>query len=242
MEKEKDFKISLIIPAYNEEKYIGLCLDSVLKNSKGKFFEIIVVNNKSTDKTIEIVKKYEGVKIIEEDKQGVTRARQKGFLESNGDLLAYIDADTNMPNGWVEQIINEFKKDKNLACLSGPYIYYDVSPWESFLVKFFWIIAMPAYWVIGYMAISGNLVIKRDVLEKMNGFDTKIEFFGDDTNTARRAKVFGKVKFKLGFKMHTSGRRLIKSGILKTTFTYVSYFFSESIKHKIKNQEYTEIR
>ncbi|HAS80959.1 MAG: family 2 glycosyl transferase [Candidatus Nomurabacteria bacterium GW2011_GWE1_32_28] len=242
MEKEKDFKISLIIPAYNEEKYIGLCLDSVLKNSNGKIFEIIVVDNNSTDKTIEIVKRYKEIKIIKEEKKGAIRARQKGFLESKGDILAFIDADTKMLPNWTQQIIDEFKKDKNLVCLSGPYVYYDISTWKSFLVKFFWIISIPVYWIMGYMAIFGNLVIKKEILEKMNGFDTNIDFFGDDTNTARRAKAFGKVKFKLNFKMQTSGRRLIHSGILKTTIIYVYYFFSESIKHKIINKKYKDIR
>jgi glycosyltransferase involved in cell wall biosynthesis len=241
MEKE-DFKISLIIPAYNEEKYIGTCLDHVIKSSGGRFLEIIVVDNASTDKTAEIAGKYAGPKIIKEKNKGVTRARQKGFVESQGDILAFIDADTKMPPDWIEQIIDEFKKDENLACLSGPYIYYDMPSWKSFLIKIYWILAIPIYWITGYMLVAGNFAIRREILKKMNGFNTEIEFGGDDTNTARRAKAFGRIKFKPSFVMYTSGRRLINEGLLKATFFYVSQFFSEVIRHKPATQKYTDIR
>src|ERR1035437_1050948 len=112
----KNPKISLIIPAYNEEKYIGECLDYVFKNSDNKFFEIIVIDNKSTDKTGEIARKYKNVKVIYEERKGLTRARQRGFEEAQGDILAYIDADTHMPKGWAQMIISEFEKNNNIVC------------------------------------------------------------------------------------------------------------------------------
>ncbi len=62
-------KISLVICAYNEEKYIGACLESVLKNAKEKLHEIIVVDNNSTDKTKEIVKRFPEVSLVEETKK-----------------------------------------------------------------------------------------------------------------------------------------------------------------------------
>jgi glycosyltransferase involved in cell wall biosynthesis len=245
MEKVKKIiqdKISLIIPAYNEEKYIGICLESVIKNSNGKIFEIIVVDNGSTDKTAEIARKYKEIRVVQENNKGVTRARQRGFIESSGDILAFIDADTKMPSGWIEQIIEEFEKDKNLVCLSGPHIYYDIPWWKSFLIKIYWILSMPIYWTVGYMALAGNSIIKREILKKMNGFDTEIEFWGDDTDTARRAKAFGKVKFKLNLTMYASGRRLTNSGLLKMAFTYASQFFSIVIRHQPITQKYIDIR
>ena len=61
--KTKEPTISLIIPAYNEEKYIGQCLDSAIKNSNGKFFEVIVVDNASKDNTSKIASSYPNVKV-----------------------------------------------------------------------------------------------------------------------------------------------------------------------------------
>ena len=241
MEK-KELTISLIIPAYNEERYIGECLEYVVKNCNEKIFEIIVVDNASTDKTAEIAKKYKDVKVITENSKGLTKARQRGFLESKGNIIANIDADTRMPKGWTEKIIEEFKNNKELACLSGPYIYYDISPWKTFLVKLYWLISIPIYRLVGYMIVGGNFAIKRNILEKMNGFDTNIEFFGEDTNIARRASKFGQVKFNYDLCMYTSGRRLNETGFLKTAYIYVIEYFSQIIRHKSVRQKYTDIR
>jgi hypothetical protein len=76
----------------------------------------------------------------------------------------------------------------------------------------------------------------------MNGFDTNIGLFGEDTNTARRAREFGKVKFKFDFVMPTSGRRLVNEGIIKTVYIYLLQFLSEVFRHKPATQKYTDIR
>lgn len=239
----KDYKISLIIPAYNEEKYLGGCLDFAIKNSHNKFLEIIVVDNASTDNTKSIALSRPNVRVIMEREKGVTRARQRGYLESKGDILAYIDADTRMPEGWVDTIIEEFGNNKNLVCLSGPYIYYDLPKYQQFLVKMYWyILALPMYWIVGYMVIGGNFAIKKDILAKTGGFDTTIEFYGDDTNTARRASKFGKVKFKIDNYMYTSGRRLVNQGIMYMFKEYGQNFLSEVLFKKPVTKEYKDFR
>ena len=100
-------KISLIIPAYNEEKYINRCISSAEKHSSD-LFEIIVVDNNSTDKTKEIAESFSNVRVIHEKEKGVTRARQRGFLESGGDILAFIDSDTYLNDEWFEILKKEF--------------------------------------------------------------------------------------------------------------------------------------
>ncbi len=234
--------ISLIICAYNEEKYIGECLDFAIKNSHGKFSEIIVIDNASTDDTKAVAEKRPGVRVVREEKKGLTHARQRGFLEAKGDILACIDSDTHMPEGWFERVEKEFEKDKNLAVLSGPYVYYDIPKFQQFLVRVYWLVAMPVYWLVGYMVVGGNFAIKKEVLEKMNGYDTTIEFYGEDTNIARRAHEFGKVKFMLSHVMYTSGRRLAKQGIFSTFYQYLSNFFSEVFLHKPVTKGYKDLR
>ena len=235
-------KISLIIPAYNEEKYIGNCLDYVLRNTKGKLFEIIVVDNKSTDNTAKIAISYPGVRVVSEENKGLVRARQRGFMESRGDILAYIDADTQMPDFWFYKILEGFSEG-SVVCVSGPYVYYDISKFQQFLVKIYWyILAMPVYYIVGYMVVGGNFAIRRKTVEKMGGFDTTIEFYGEDTNIARRASKEGKVKFNPSMFMYTSGRRLSGQGIWKTAYIYISNFLSEAFLHKPLTKEYTDIR
>lgn len=239
----KTTTISLVIPAYNEEKYIGDCLAHALRQLGGAFFEIIVIDNASTDKTAEIAKKFAGVRVAREEHKGLTRARQRGFREAHGDILAFVDADTRMPADWCAAIIHEFSADEKLACLSGPYRYYDISRWQRLLNWLYWhILALPVYWLVGYMTVGGNFAIRRDVLEKMNGFDTSIEFYGEDTNIARRAHVFGTVKFSLRFFMPTSGRRLSGQGLARTGALYVFNFISEAFFKKPVTKKYTDIR
>lgn len=236
-------KLSLVIPAYNEEKYIGRCLESIFENTQNIFFEVIVVDNGSSDGTLGVVKKFSGVKIVTESRKGVTRARQRGFLESTGDMVCFVDADSIIPKDWVEKVQREFEKG-DLVCLSGPYEYYDQSSLLKFLVKYFYwyLLALPTYWVVGYMAISGNLAIRRSVLEKMEGLNTEIEFYGDDADTVRRASEFGKVKFSMDFVMKSSSRRLAKQGLFSTMFVYVENFLSEVFFKKPVTKEYQDFR
>lgn len=240
-------RISLIIPAYNEEKYLAECLDHALKNSNGRFHEIIVVDNASTDKTMEVAlsytKKHPSLRVVKETQKGLTKARQRGFMEATGDILAYTDADTHQPAGWYDKVITEFNKNPNLACLSGPYIYHDIPKWQQSAVKLYWyVLAVPTYILVGYMVVGGNFAIHRKALDKMNGFDTTISFYGEDTNIARRASKFGKVKFSPKFMMYTSGRRLTGQGAFKTMILYVSNFLSEALLHKPITKEYSDIR
>ena len=234
--------ISLVIPAHNEEKYIGACLAAAIKHSHGLLFEILVVNNQSNDRTEEIALTFPNVRVVSEPQKGLVFTRQRGFLEARGDILAYIDADTLMPEGWCEQIHKEFENNPRLALLSGPYSYFDVSAFQNLLVRLYYITSIPVYWLVGYMATGGNFAIRKDVLVKMKGFDTTISFYGEDTNIARRAHEFGKVKFKQGFTMATSGRRFAEQGFLSTAYTYVINFFSEVIRHRPATKEYNDFR
>jgi glycosyltransferase involved in cell wall biosynthesis len=118
--------VSLIIPAHNEEAYIGFCLDSVLQNAAGRFHEIIVVDNASSDRTAEIARARHGVRVVQEMQKGVCFARQRGLEEATGKVLAYIDADTRLPADWASIAERTFQNRPNLVCLSGPYRYYDV--------------------------------------------------------------------------------------------------------------------
>ncbi len=237
-----ELKVSLVIPAYNEEKYIGECLSYAIKNSHGRFFEIIVIDNASTDKTAEIARAMPGVRVVEEERKGLTFARQRGLDEATGDIIAYIDADTRMPEGWYDMLVKNFSENKKLAGLSGPYFYHDIPRHHQFFVSIYYKIAVPLYWIIGYMATGGNFAIRKDVLHKMGGFDTSISFYGEDTNIARRASKFGKMKFSFNFVMHTSGRRFRGQGLLKTGRVYFANFLSEIFLKKPVTSEYKDIR
>lgn len=236
--------ISVVIPAYNEEKCIGQCIKSVLESAPENLLEIIVVNNASTDKTAQVASAFPKTRVVEEPQKGLTRARQKGLTQARGDLLAYIDADNLVPKNWFETINREFSADANLVCLSGPYVYYDTPAWQQWAVKWlYWgVLGRAIYFFTRYMATGGNLVAKRQALLKIGGFDTSIAFYGEDTDTARRLHEVGKVKFSNSFFMPTSGRRFACEGTFKTGAKYVANYTSIMLTKKPALKKYKDIR
>jgi glycosyltransferase involved in cell wall biosynthesis len=115
-------KVSVILPVFNEEEYIAKCLTS-LSNQQEPADEVIVVNNNSTDHTIEIAKRF-GVRIVKESKQGISYARNRGFNVAKFDILARIDADSILPTNWIKKIKHNFSKYK-IDALTGPVIFFD---------------------------------------------------------------------------------------------------------------------
>ncbi|MGH7203684.1 MAG: glycosyltransferase family 2 protein, partial [Candidatus Levyibacteriota bacterium] len=119
--------LSLIIIAHNEEQFIGPCLEAIQQQTIPPD-ELIVVDNNSTDRTVEIAKTFPFVTLINESEQGMIPARDAGFNGAKGDLLARIDADTRVPKNWVAQIHEILDKHVNeIVGLSGPQYLYALS-------------------------------------------------------------------------------------------------------------------
>lgn len=247
-------KISIVIPAHNEEKYIGNCLESVIREIKNFRItdlarrmdfdsEIIVVNNASTDRTKKVAKQYPNVLVVDEPEKGLTRARQAGLEHASGDLVANIDADTMLPAGWLEKAFAEFSDHPNTVSLSGPFHYHDLKGFKKFIAERIWsVFAPPSYFFAGYMILGANFVARKKALIAIGGFDTNIHFYGEDTDLARRLSKFGKVKFSMDFFIYGSGRRLMGNGFLKTELQYGMNFLWEVLFKKPFTKTYKDIR
>ena len=99
--------ISVIVPVYNGEKYIKNCLDMLL-NQDGENFEVIVINDGSTDNTADIVKSIRDEKLVylEQENKGVSAARNKGMELSRGDWIVFCDVDDEIKQGYIKDINN----------------------------------------------------------------------------------------------------------------------------------------
>ncbi len=243
-------RISFVVPAYNEEAYLGRCLASIVAQtaSAPDTFEIIVVNNASTDSTRDVALSFPRVHLVDEPRKGLTYARQAGFDASTGDYIANVDADSVLTPGWVDEVVRNFKQQPRLAALSGPVIYYDLTMRQRLLVRVYYFIAWSSYAInryilrVGSMIQGGNFVLSRRALEQIGGFDTSIAFYGEDTDIARRISKVGPVLFTLKLKMYTSARRLNKEGVLRMAFRYsINYFWTTFFKRPY-TQEYIDIR
>jgi glycosyltransferase involved in cell wall biosynthesis len=237
-------QLAFVIPAYNEEALIGTCIESVLAEIKrsGADVEVVVVNNASKDRTGEIARSYPGVTVVDELQKGLVHARHAGFVNSTAELVANIDADTKVPEGWISTVLEEFSKKPELVALSGPYIYYDLSLWNRVLVRLFYYLSYVLYSINRAMIQGGNFVIRRSAWIKAGGYDLSIAFYGEDTDIAVRMAKIGPVKWTFKLPMFTSGRRLEKEGVFKTAGTYTLNYFWVILRGKPATKEYTDIR
>ena len=243
-------QISFVVPAYNEEAYLKHCLASIIEQTEdypGQF-EIIVVNNASTDGTRAVAASFPCVHIVDEPRKGLTYARQAGFEASTGDLIANVDADSVLTRGWLAEVLRSFAEQPRLAAISGPVIYYDLTFRQRVLVQVYYCIAWTTYAInryvlrVGSMIQGGNFVVTRRALEEIGGFDTRIAFYGEDTDVARRISKVGPVLFTLKLKMYTSARRLNKEGIVRMAFRYsINYFWTTFFRRPF-TEEYVDIR
>jgi len=242
-------KLSFVIPAYNEEDYVGKCIESILRETKGRNdVEIIVVDNNSNDHTEEAARKYPGVIVVRETQRGANAARKRGFGESHGELVAFPDADVILPPGWVAYAEAQFARNKNLACVSGPFIYYDLPMRIRILVRTFYILNYAIYlfgkifFRISTTIQGGNYMVRRTALQAIGGQDASIAFYGDDTDLALRLSKVGVVKFSFKMPILTSGRRLAQEGPWMMGLRYAINNFWMILFHRPWTMSAKEIR
>lgn len=108
----KDPRISIIIPAYNEERHLARCLEAIAVQSV-KPYEVIVVDNNSTDATVAIAKSYPFVRVVRAKEQGVVFARNKGFDAARGNIIGRIDSDTVLTPEWVEFLTDFYRQPEH---------------------------------------------------------------------------------------------------------------------------------
>jgi glycosyltransferase involved in cell wall biosynthesis len=172
--------ISIIIPAHNEEKVTGKCLKS-LKSQKTKDIEIILVNDGSTDRTVEIAKKTRiPDKIINFDRgHSAAFARNAGAKIARGKYLIFLDADQIAEKNFVKKI-KQFLQNEEVDATD--YLVYSYKPKTIFQKAWS---AFRKY----HPSVGFQHVIKRKVFKKLHGFNEKIFYYEDDDLKERFLKA-----------------------------------------------------
>ena len=243
-------RLSFVIPAYNEAAYLADCLRSILEQTSrvAAPIEIIVVNNASTDNTRAVALTFPNVLVVDEPRKGLTFARQAGFAASTGVLIANVDADSRLTPNWLSHVLSTFAAEPTLAALSGPLVYYDLTPRQRREVHLFYILAWLTYALnryilrIGSMIQGGNFVVTRTALEAIGGFDTTISFYGEDTDIARRLHHVGPTRFTFALKMFSSARRLKQEGLLTMAVRYYLNYLWTTLFKRPYTADYIDIR
>jgi cellulose synthase/poly-beta-1,6-N-acetylglucosamine synthase-like glycosyltransferase len=190
--------LSVIVPAYNEETLLPGCLDSLLaQTADPASYEVVVVDNHSTDQTAAIARN-KGVRVEEEQHKGYVHAIRRGVEASQGDLLAFTDADCRVSRDWVTRILRDFDDTPEIVALGGKLDFFDLNPILKHVTK-------------GMLAFSSvlpgnNMVLRREALDRIGGIDPRVNLSADYWLTLKLRRV-GKIRMDRGLIVCTSGRR-----------------------------------
>lgn len=174
--------VSVIIPSYNYARYIGEAIDSVLSQTY-RFVEVVVVDNSSTDNTLEVLQGYgDSIRWIQQPNQGVSGSRNRGIAESRGELIAFLDADDVwLPEKLARQV--ELFGDPRVGMVYCGLQYIDArgEPLEQSVeglrgrvLKKLALLEPP-----GIPACGSSAVVRREALEKVGGFDRELSISAD---------------------------------------------------------------
>lgn len=239
--------ISIVVPAYNEEKRIARCISALLhQDFPIEQYEIIVVDNNSNDHTAKIAQAFNRVKVVIEAKQGVGAARQAGWSVARGEIIASTDADCEPPKYWLKKIWSTFEKEPELVGISAGYLFYDQSMLFNFLVAILEVFFVMTTWLLSkgvYGFTGNNMAARRWAYLESGGFDPE-RHYGEDMDLASRLQKLGKIRWFFGksHKIRTSSRRYKLGPETWHLVPYFLNFLSSSARNKTWRNELKDIR
>ena len=199
--------VSIIIPALNEENYITACIVA-LKNQETKLkFEIIVVDNNSTDKTTELAN-CEGVEVISCKKKGIAITRNEGAKHSKGKILIFVDADTLLSPNYLQKSWEYFQEHLDVVGLTGKMVLSG----EKEYIKLIGKVDESVFKLLEKLKrgriIGANAAIRRNIFFEVGGFP---EVHSEDVIFSKFLREKGGVAYLPEIEALTSSRRLSTS-------------------------------
>jgi glycosyltransferase involved in cell wall biosynthesis len=214
--------VSVVIPCYNQAHFLGEAIESVLSQSYTNF-EIVVVDDGSTDNTSEVAGRYDGVRLIRQENRGLSGARNTGIRHSEGEYLVFLDADDRLLPGALEVGLWWFGAHPECAFVSGHFRYIDTD--GSFLVQrdqnYVGDWNHYAALLMGnYIGMIAGAMFRRTVVESVGGFDTSMvacEDYDLYLRIARRFSVYSHTKVIAEYRQHEASTTRNRGTMLKAT-------------------------
>ena len=195
-------RVSVVIPARNEEAYLPSALEAVLAQTLPPF-EVIVVDNASTDRTREVAEAF-GARVVFCGRKGVAYARQAGLLAARGEWVAMTDADSLPTPRWLERLAH---KAPGAVVVYGPLRFYGVSPLEAAFSEWGYRAFLNLMALLGRPNLAGaNMMVLKEAALKVGGFP-EVEA-REDVLLGWRLKALGPVRYARDALVLTSARRL----------------------------------
>jgi glycosyltransferase involved in cell wall biosynthesis len=224
--------LSIIIPTLNEEEFLPLLLDQIKKQDFNDY-EIIVADGGSQDKTNEIAKKF-NCRIVQGGSPA--RGRNQGAKAAKGDVFLFMDADNFfLPDNFLKDVLQFFKEKKiGSAC-------FPIYPKGNKIDLIIYAIYSYFVYLTQIPFAFNSVLVRKDVFNKVNGFDEEIKIAEDHYFIKQAAKV-DKFRFIKTKPVLTSARRFERDGRLKTYSKYILvgfyWLFFGPVKKDIFNYKF----
>jgi glycosyltransferase involved in cell wall biosynthesis len=204
--------ISVVIPARNESLVVRRCLTALQRQNFSHAYEVIVVDNASTDPTSSIANQFP-VRVIREDKVGQLQAKHCGVLAAQGEIVVVLDADCVPPSTWLSSIYEAFSADTagKVAAVTGRYRYESGMPlWgklyaaamQLILIDIQRMTKIPILFVIG-----GNVAFRRKHYRLSGGYPLRGGLSQTEVGLARNLRTCGEVRYLPSMELVSSPRR-----------------------------------
>ncbi|MCW2810555.1 MAG: glycosyltransferase family 2 protein [Friedmanniella sp.] len=215
-------RFSVVVPAFNEAAALPATLESLAAQDFVGAYEVLVVDNGSTDETAAVARAY-GVRVVSQTRPGVCAARQAGTAVARGEFVVSTDADTVHPVGWLTRVDEQLRRRPDAVAVAGP-CRYAHPPW--------WAAVFPPLWfatvagldrVLGrpFYVTATNLAFRR---VGFPGYDVGLTQGGDEGHLLRRLLPLGRVVWDRGNPVTTSSRRM-DQGLAHTVLVSYGYHY-----------------
>lgn len=199
--------LSCIICTYNREKYIYECLSRLANNSEQKGWEIVLVNNNSTDNTATECKRFEedfpnvNYHYFVETQQGLSFARNRGIAESRGEWLVFLDDDAMVEPNYIANLQLDISNHPEAAAFGGqiePFFEGEtprwLSPWAMGFVSAIDLGDKVISFAANKYPIGANMGIRRDVIEQIGEFNTTLGRIGNNLLGGEEKDIFNRIR------------------------------------------------
>ncbi len=223
--------LSVVIPAFNEERRLPSCLAALAAQDTEEPFEVIVVDNASTDRTAEVARSFGErlqIRVAHEPQKGRGAARNTGFALARGDIILSTDADACVPTSWIRDYATALRNRPRAVGLTGTAVMQDCPAWQNLLLTWaFGLYVWGTYALTRFTCLNGfNFAVRRDAYERSGGFNRSSDAQEDMELTLKLRKI-GRIGL-VRSRVLLSGRRF-RGGFLRGLMPYLSTFVRKFI-------------
>jgi len=215
-------RFSIVIPCLNEADYLADTVRSLRDQTFAGRYEIVVVDNNSTDDTAAIARSL-GVRVVPEPQPGVCWARQCGSLAATGEIVVSADADTWYAPDWLATIDRTFGTDEAVVAVAGPCRYVGGPRWGRAYARMLFATVHFGYRFLDrpFYVTATNIAFRRN---QWTGYDVHLTQGGDELGLLRQLRSRGQVRYVHTNPTYTSSRRLTRGPLYGLFVTVLVYY------------------